>query len=89
MLLECYVTQDGNVPVRKWLLGLPEQDRSRAMQYLELLSLQGLDARKPLVVPLGHPLYELRWPAGGGEHRIVYLYVKAPPKFVLLHGYIT
>jgi hypothetical protein len=89
MLLECYVTQDGNVPVREWLLGLSEQDRSRAMRYLDLLSLQGSAARSPLVVPVGHSLYELRWPVNGKVHHIEYLYVRSSPKFVLLRGYIT
>jgi phage-related protein len=89
MLLEYYVMKDRNVPVLQWLRRLPEKDQGRALRYLDLLSLQGLDARRPLVVPLGHPLYELRWPANGEEHRVMYLYVKAHPKFVLLHGYIT
>ena len=57
MLLEYYVTEEGNVPVREWLLGLPAKHQGLALRYLEQLSRLGLDARKPLVVPVGPSHY--------------------------------
>jgi phage-related protein len=85
--IEFYVTEAGNAPVRDWIGDMPQEDRARALQYIDQLARLGTEARMPLVKPLGHKLFELRWPASDKEHRIVY-FAASGKKFVLLHGFI-
>lgn len=85
--IDYYETEAGNSPVLEWIEDLPEEDAALALQNIDLLALQGTDARMPLVRPLGSKLFELRWKSSDKEHRIIY-FAAPGRKFVLLHGFI-
>ncbi len=85
--IEYYETATGRKPVLNWIEDMRPTAKARALQYIDQLQLLGLEAREPLVKPLGDKLYELRWKAEDKQHRIAY-FAAAGRTFVLLHGFI-
>jgi phage-related protein len=83
--VEYYETEAGNSPVLEWIEAMPEEEQGLALRYIELLAALGIDARMPLVRPLGHKLFELRWKAKN-KQRIAYC-AASDRTFVLLHGF--
>lgn len=85
--IEFYETQPGQSPVWEWIEEMSAQDKALALGYIDQLQELGLEARMPLVKPLGHKLYELRWSSSRKQHRIIY-FAATGRKFVMLNGFI-
>jgi phage-related protein len=85
--VEYYETASGSVPVEEWLASMTPQERADGLRYIDQLALLGIEARYPLIKPLGNKLYELRWKSANKQHRIAYFAARGRT-FVLLHGFI-
>ncbi len=85
--IEYYETASGRIPVLDWIRGMTPEEQALALGYIDQLALLGIEAREPLVKPLGDKLFELRWKAENKQHRIAYVAVKGR-RFVLLHGIV-
>ena len=78
-------TEQGNEPVREWLLSLTKNERKTIGD--DLLKVQYCwPIGKPLVASLGHGLWEVRSRLGDRIARVVF-YVERRT-MVLLHGFI-
>ncbi len=84
--VEWFETEAGNVPVAEWIQDMPEKEQGLVLWHIDQLALLGLEARMPLVRPLGDKLYELRIRARGKYQRIAY-FAASGRKFVLVHGF--
>lgn len=72
--LEFYRTARGDEPVLDYIRAQAKAHRAkigRALQYLKEL---GHSARRPMVDYLGSGIYELRIPADGHQHRVLYFF---------------
>lgn len=72
--LEFYRTARGDEPALEYIRARVKAHRAkigRALRYLEEL---GHSARRPMVDYLGDGLYELRIPADGNQHRVLYFF---------------
>ncbi|MBI2787851.1 MAG: type II toxin-antitoxin system RelE/ParE family toxin [Elusimicrobia bacterium] len=72
--LEFYRTTRGDEPGLDYIRAQVKAHRAkigRALRYLEEL---GHSARRPMVDYLGNGLYELRIPADGHQHRVLYFF---------------
>jgi phage-related protein len=81
-----YVTPAGRIPVREWLLGLPEAGRrtvGKDMQKVEF----GWPVGMPLCRSLGKGLWEVRSDLSDGTIGRVIFFV-GRGQMVLLHGFI-
>jgi phage-related protein len=81
-----YVTPAGRIPVRDWLLGLPEADRrtvGKDMQKVEF----GWPIGMPLCRSLGNGFWEVRSDLSEGTIGRVIFFVGGG-QMVLLHGFI-
>jgi phage-related protein len=85
--IEFFETPSGRAPVLEWIEGMDEEDMASALGYIDQLSELGTEARMPLAKPLGNKLYELRWPFGDKQHRIIY-FAAPGQKFVMLNGFV-
>lgn len=85
--IEFYETEADNAPVLEWIEGMPEDDQGLALWHMDQLARLGIEARAPLVKPLGSKLFELRWKASDKQHRIIY-FAASSRTFVMLHGFI-
>jgi phage-related protein len=85
--IEYYETAGGRVPVLTWILDMTPDTQALALGYIDQLALLGLEAREPLVKPLGDKLFELRWKAEDKQYRVAYFAARGH-RFVLLHGII-
>ncbi len=79
-----YVDEEGIVPVREYLLGLPEGQRSKAFAFINFLSEAGYNIRRPFGDYLGDQtgLYELR----PKPSRVIYFFYQRN-RIVLLHAF--
>jgi phage-related protein len=84
--IEWFASEAGNVPVLEWIQDMPAKEQGLVLWHIDQLELLGMEARMPLVRPLGNKLYELRIRARGKNQRIAY-FAASGRKFVLLHGF--
>jgi phage-related protein len=78
----CYfVDERGDKPVEEFIRVLPLKERAKIFAYLEELSLQGHNLRRPMADYLGNGIYELR----PRNNRIFYFFFWKN-KAVLIHA---
>lgn len=81
-----YRTDAGNVPVREWLLGLPEDHRREIGQDLQRVQFRW-PVGMPLVRPMGKGLFEVRTPLPDGTTaRVMFCFQGG--ELYALHGFI-
>ena len=81
-----YQNDAGKVPVRDWLLGLPEDSRRKIGQDLQRVQYRW-PVGMPLVRPLGKGLFEVRTALPDGTIARV-LFCFHQDEFYALHGFI-
>jgi phage-related protein len=84
--IEWLEMETGNVPVLDWIRDMSEKEQGIVLWHIDQLEHLGMEARMPLVRPLGDKLYELRIRAQGKNQRIAY-FAASGRKFVLVHGF--
>ncbi|WP_233423711.1 type II toxin-antitoxin system RelE/ParE family toxin [Sphingobium amiense] len=81
-----YQTDAGNVPVRDWLLGLPEANRREIGQDLQRVQFRW-PVGMPLVRPMGKGLFEVRTSLPDGTiARVLFCFHQG--ELYALHGFI-
>lgn len=81
-----YHTEAGNVPVRDWLLGLPELNRREVGQDLQRVQFRW-PVGMPLVRPMGKGLFEVRTSLPDGKiARVLFSFHQG--EIYALHGFI-
>ena len=81
-----YQTESGNMPVRDWLLCLPEANRREVGQDLQRVQFRW-PVGMPLVKPMGKGLFELRTSLPDGMiARVLFCFEDA--ELYALHGFI-
>ncbi|WP_286771834.1 type II toxin-antitoxin system RelE/ParE family toxin [Sphingomonas sp. 66-10] len=81
-----YQTEAGNVPVRDWLLGLPEVNRREIGQDLQRVQFRW-PVGMPLVRPMGKGLFEVRTSLSDGTiARVLFCFHQG--ELYALHGFI-
>jgi phage-related protein len=89
--VEFYQKENGEVPVREFLLSLPPKMRAKAFSEIELLKIHGPELREPYTKPVkgknNKGIYELRIKFSSDISRIFY-FTYRESIFILLHGFI-
>jgi len=75
------------VPVREYILKLPEKHRAKVLAYIRFLADQGGRLDEPYSRYIGHGVRELRVEFFKNRHRIIYLGVEGK-KILLLHAFL-
>ena len=79
-----YRNENGRMPVKEDLEGLPEPDQAWAAAHLSFLEDQGHTLREPHVKHLQDKLKELRFKISAGQYRILFFF-HAGDTVVLVH----
>ncbi len=82
-----YKDREGNVPVLKWLDGLPPKIQDKCVVKIERLRELGHELRRPEADLLREGVYELRVGGQGINYRILYFFYRQVAA-VLAHGLI-
>lgn len=89
--LEFYMEENGNVPVKEFLMSLPSKLRAKAFSDIELLEKHGSDLREPHVKAIrgsgNRGLFELRIRFSSDIARVFY-FTYHQGTYVLLHGFL-
>lgn len=89
--IEFYEKENGNIPVKEFLLALPTKMRAKAYNEIELLQEHGIYLKEPYVKAIKGEnykgLYELRIKLGSDASRIFY-FTYHKDTFVLLNGFL-
>ena len=89
--VEFYQKENGDVPVRDFLVSLSPKMRAKAFSEIELLKIHGPELREPYTKPIrGHlnkGIYELRIKFSSDISRIFY-FTYRQNTFILLHGFL-
>lgn len=89
--VEFYQRENGNIPVKEFLLSLPPKMRAKAYSEIELLKEHGIYLKEPYVKPIKGEqykgIYELRIKLGTDASRIFY-FTYHSDTFVLLSGFL-
>ncbi len=89
--VEYYEKENGEVPVREFILSLPPKHRSKALWEVRLLAEHGAGLREPYAKSIQGEkykgLFELRVQQGNDISRIFY-FLPAGNTFILLHGFV-
>src|SRR5262249_45367165 len=80
-----YRDDDGTVPARDWLRGIPQKARDKGVARIERLAELGHELRRPLADTLRDGIHELRASHGGVHYRLLYFF-HANVAAVLSHG---
>lgn len=72
--LEFYRTARGDEPALDYIRAQAKAHRAKIGRALQFLKELGHSARRPMVDYLGGGLYELRVPADGHQHRVLYFF---------------
>lgn len=72
--LEFYRTTRGDEPALDYIRKQVKAHRAKIGRALRKLEGLGYSARRPMVDYLGNELYELRIPAEGHQHRVLYFF---------------
>jgi phage-related protein len=81
-----YVTPAGRIPVREWILDLPEADRHMVGKDIQKVEF-GWPLGRPHCAPLGHGLWEVRSSLDGNRIARV-IFCMGEGHMILLHGFI-
>lgn len=85
--IEFYKNQNGDVPVKDFVLSLDTKMRAKMLRCIEILKKNGNDLREPYTKPLGNGIFELRAKQGSDISRVLYFFVIGR-KIVLTNGFI-
>lgn len=85
-VIEFYVADNGESPVRAFLAGLDAKTQARFLWSLEQLRIRNVQARPPLVRHLEDKLWELREESGTNIYRLLYVFFTGR-RIVILHGF--
>ena len=80
-----YQEADGTVPVMEWMDGLPKKIRNKCHAYVNRLTAEGHELRRPTAAPLRDEIRELRPSYQGVHYRILYFFY-GQGVAVLAHG---
>ena len=84
--VEFYTTEDGQNPVRDFLVTLDKKTQVRFAWSIEQLRLRNIQARPPLVKHLEGKLWELREESNTNIYRVIYVFF-TEQRIVFLHGF--
>ena len=84
--VEFYQNENGQAPVRDFLLSLQPKARGKVLQVIQILSEFGIDLPFPYSSQVEGRLRELRARYGKNQYRVLY-YGDADRVFVLLHAF--
>lgn len=82
-----YRKENGDEPVKDFLLSLNVKIRAKVMRSLSLLAKNGFELREPFSKYLGDEIFELRVNFSSDASRILYFFV-TERKIVLTNGFI-
>jgi phage-related protein len=80
-----YTNADGDTPVVDWLLSLPEKERIKCMQYIDILMENGPRLTSQYAKHIESGIWELRPEFGCVENRLFYFAI-VHNLIVILHG---
>ncbi len=84
--VDFYQDDDGTLPVRRWLDGLPEEVRGKVIARIDLLKLGGPALDYPYTSQIEGRLREIRLRMGKARYRVLYFFDEERTA-VLLHGF--
>jgi phage-related protein len=84
--IEYYVDDNGQVPVREFLLSLDDKTYARFQWSFEQLRLRNVAAREPLVRPVEGKIWELREESATNIYRVLYVFFTGR-RIVLVHAF--
>lgn len=84
--VEFFADEDGSLPVRAWLDGLPEEVRGRVIARIDLLRKGGPTLDYPYTSQIEGRLREIRLRMGKTRYRVLYFFDERRTA-VLLHGF--
>ncbi|MCL2717690.1 MAG: type II toxin-antitoxin system RelE/ParE family toxin [Lachnospiraceae bacterium] len=86
-VVDYYKLPNGEKPVEKFIEGLDEKMRSKALSSIDILAIYGNAIRKPHSKALGKGLFELRIKFANDITRIFYFFI-VDNKIILTNGFI-
>ncbi len=85
--IEFYEKDNGEQPIREFLLGLDKKMRAKAMHYIELLRDNGTWLREPYTKHLQEGIFELRVKSGSDITRVLFFFYVGR-RIVLTKGFV-
>jgi phage-related protein len=85
-VIEYYVEENGNIPVRNFLESLDEATYARLARSFERLRERNIFAKDPLVKHIQDKIWELRVESNTNTYRILYIFFSGK-RIILLHGF--
>ena len=82
-----YETENGERPVREFLLSIDGKMRARLTGLLNVLSEKGNELREPYSKPLGDGIFELRGQVGNNISRVLYFFYYGG-KIIVTNGFV-
>jgi len=84
--IEFYHRENGDEPVREFMLGLDAKMKAKLFQIINLLEEKGPATRLPYSGPLGDGIFEIRAKQGSDITRVLYFFVSGK-KIILTNGF--
>ena len=69
-----YRSIDGKCPIDKFLSGLKDRERAKAVAWIGLLQQHGINLHRPFAVVLEDGIHELRMKITGDQVRVLYFF---------------
>lgn len=85
-VIEYYMEENGNFPVRNFLRSLDEGTYARFARSFERLRERNIFAKEPLVKHIQDKIWELRVESNKNTYRILYIFFNGK-RIILLHGF--
>lgn len=82
-----YKTKNGKIPTVKFIRGLPDKLKAKALKDLELLETYGNDLTMPYSRAMGNGLFELRILQSNNIARIFYFF-REKNRIILTNGFL-
>lgn len=88
-IVEFYETDNGDQPVKDYLLSLPSKERALVVKDIKILELKGNTIREPKskIVDRKERIFELRSKTNSGTSRIFYFFFSGN-KLILTNGFL-
>ena len=85
--IEFYEKENGDVPVKEFLLSLDNKMRAKMIRTIEMLRHNGYELREPYSKNIGNGIMELRAKIGSDITRVMYFFVVGR-KAILTNGFV-
>ncbi|MBE5951581.1 MAG: type II toxin-antitoxin system RelE/ParE family toxin [Lachnospiraceae bacterium] len=85
--VQFYETENGERPVREFLVSVDEKMRARLVGLLNVLAEKGNELREPYSKPLGDGIFELRGQVGNNISRVLYFFYYGG-KIIVTNGFV-